>query len=171
MAKTSAGLLMYRVRNHRLQVLLVHLGGPFWVKKDGGAWFVPKGEVAPAEDEFAAAEREFREETGFEPHGNFISLGSVKLKGGKTVHAWAFEGDCDPSSISSNTFTMEWPPRSGNKRAFPEIDRAQFFTVEQARVKGNAAEFEFIDRLEKICLERGAIRSSSCSEHGPSKET
>jgi len=171
MAKTSAGLLMYRVRNHRLQVLLVHLGGPFWVKKDEGAWFVPKGEVAPAEDEFAAAEREFREETGFEPHGNFISLGSVKLKGGKTVHAWAFEGDCDPSSISSNTFTMEWPPRSGNKRAFPEIDRAQFFTVEQARVKGNAAEFEFIDRLEKICLERGVIRSSSSSEHGPSKET
>ena len=118
---------MYRVRNHRLEVLLVHLGGPFWAKKEAGAWFIPKGEVAPSEDEFAAAKREFQEETGFEPHGNFISLGSVKHKGGKTVHAWAFEGDCDPSSIRSNTFSMEWPPRSGNKQDFPEIDRCAVF--------------------------------------------
>lgn len=125
-AKTSAGLVMYRVRNNRLEVLLIHLGGPFWAKKDKGAWFIPKGELSPSEDEFTAAKREFQEETGFEPYGNFIPLGSVKHKGGKTVHAWAFEGDCDPSSIRSNTFTLEWPPRSGHKQAFPEIDRARF---------------------------------------------
>jgi len=156
MAKKSAGLVMYRVRNNQLEVLLVHLGGPFWAKKDEGAWFIPKGEVGPAEDEFTAAKREFQEETGIEPYGAFIALGSVKHKGGKIVRAWAFEGDCDPTSISSNTFTIEWPPRSGNKQAFPEIDRAQFVSVEQARAKIYAGEFNFIDRLEKICIE-GAI--------------
>ena len=164
MAKTSAGLVMYRVRNNRLEVLLVHLGGPFWAKKDEGAWFIPKGEVSPAEDELTAAKREFQEETGFESYGNFIPLGSVKHKGGKVVHAWAFEGDCDPSSIRSNTFTIEWPPRSGNKQAFPEIDRAQFFSVEQAKEKCYAAEFEFIVRVEKICIKQGIIRHSSFSE-------
>jgi predicted NUDIX family NTP pyrophosphohydrolase len=105
------------------------LGGHFWAKKDEGAWFIPKGEVSPAEDDLIAAKREFQEETGFEPYGNFIPLGRVKHKGGKIVHAWAFEGDCDPSSIRSNTFTIEWPPRSGNKRLSPKsIERSSFLS-------------------------------------------
>ena len=163
MAKKSAGLVMYRVRNNQLEVLLVHPGGPFWAKKDEGAWFIPKGEVSPGEDQFSAAKREFQEETGIESHANFIALGSVKHKGGKIVHAWAFEGDCEPSSIRSNTFTIEWPPRSGNQQTFPEVDQAQFVSVEQAKAKIYAAEFEFIDRLEKICIEQGTVRSRSLS--------
>ena len=159
MAKKSAGLVMYRVRNNQLEVLLVHPGGPFWARKDNGAWFIPKGEIVPAEDEFAAAKREFREETGIEPCGDFVALGTVKHKGGKIVHAWAFEGDCDPSSIRSNTFSIEWPPRSGNRQSFPEVDRAQFVSVEQARAKMLPAEFDFIDRLASICVERGIIHA------------
>ena len=149
MAKKSAGLLMYRVRNDQLEVLLVHLGGPFWAKKDAGAWFIPKGEIDPGEDEFAAAKREFREETGIEAGGEFIALGTVKNTGGKIVHAWAFQGDCDPASIRSNTFMLEWPPRSGRKQEFHEVDRAEFMSVEQARVKMSVAEFELVERLEK----------------------
>lgn len=152
MAKHSAGLLMYRVRDNQLEVLLVHLGGPFWARKDKGAWFIAKGEIDPGEDEFAAAKREFREETGLEPRGGFIALGTIKHKGGKIVHAWAFEGDCDPSSLRSNTFTIEWPPRSGKRQQFPEVDRAQFFSVEQAQAKMSPAEFELVDRLRKILI-------------------
>jgi predicted NUDIX family NTP pyrophosphohydrolase len=147
MAKTSAGLVMYRKRDGRLEVLLVHAGGPFWKKKDQGAWFVPKGEIAPGEDELAAAKREFEEETGLRPEGEFIPLGTVKHKSGKVVVAWAFQGDCDPSSLRSNTFTIEWPPRSGKQQEFPEIDRAEFFTVEAAKEKIIPAEFEFLARL------------------------
>jgi predicted NUDIX family NTP pyrophosphohydrolase len=150
MAKKSAGLLMYRVRNGKLEVLLVHLGGPFWAKKDAGAWFVPKGEVEPGEDELDAAKREFREETGFEPGDRLQSLGSVKHKSGKTVTAWAFEGDCDPAALKSNAFTIEWPPRSGEQREFPEIDRADFFTVDAARATIHPAEFEFVERLDSF---------------------
>jgi predicted NUDIX family NTP pyrophosphohydrolase len=149
MAKKSAGLLMYRVRNAQLEVLLVHLGGPFWAKKDAGAWFIPKGEIDPGEDEFAAAKREFREETGIEAGCEFIALGTVKHTGGKIVHAWAFQGDCDPDSTTSNTFMLEWPPRSGKRQEFPEVDRAEFMSVEEARVKMSAAEFELVERLEK----------------------
>ena len=130
MIKVSAGILMYRKRNQELQVLLVHLGGPFWANKDAGAWFVPKGQVNPGEDELAAAKREFQEETGLAPGAELLALGSVKHKSGKKVSAWAFEGDCDPSALRSNTFQMEWPPRSGKTREFPEIDRAAFFTIE-----------------------------------------
>jgi predicted NUDIX family NTP pyrophosphohydrolase len=149
MAKTSAGLVMYRIRNGLLEVLLVHPGGPFWVKKDDGAWFVPKGEVEPGEDEMAAAKREFVEETGIvPPEGPFIPLGRVKHKSGKVVVAWAFAGDCDPGAIRSNTFAMEWPPRSGRQQEFPEVDRAAFYTVEEARVKMHPAEFELLTRLE-----------------------
>lgn len=158
MAKTSAGLLMYRIRNDQLEVLLVHLGGPFWAKKDEKAWFVPKGELAPGENELDAAKREFREETGLESSGELIPLGTVRHKGGKIVHAWAFQNDCDPSSIKSNIFTMEWPPRSGNRQAFPEIGRARFFSVRQARTKIHPPEFEFIERLKKICVERGVVQ-------------
>ena len=148
MAKKSAGLVMYRIRGGALEVLLVHLGGPFWAKKDAGAWFIPKGEIEPGEDELAAAQREFEEETGFKPSRPFIALGSVKQKGGKVVTAWAFEGDCDPAALKSNTFKMEWPPRSGKEREFPEVDRAAFFTIEAAREKVHPAEFALLQRLD-----------------------
>ncbi len=141
---------MYRMRNGGLEVLLVHLGGPFWAKKDAGAWFVPKGEVELGEDELGAAKREFKEETGFDPGDELRPLGSVKHKSGKTVTAWAFEGDCDPAALKSNTFTIEWPPRSGKQREFPEIDRADFFTVDAARDKIHPAEFEFVTRLNSL---------------------
>jgi predicted NUDIX family NTP pyrophosphohydrolase len=151
MPKKSAGLLMYRVRDGKLEVLLVHLGGPFWTKKDAGAWFMPKGEVEPGEDELGAAKREFQEETGFDPGDELQPLGSVKHKSGKTVTAWAFEGDCDPAALKSNTFTIEWPPRSGKQREFPEIDRAAFFTIEAARAKIHPAELDLVERLALHC--------------------
>jgi predicted NUDIX family NTP pyrophosphohydrolase len=150
MAKVSAGLIMFRRRNANVEVLLVHLGGPFWAKKDAGAWFIPKGEINPDEDELAAAQREFEEETGLQPTQPFLSLGHVKHKSGKKVTAWAFEGDCDPAVLRSNTFEVEWPPRSGNTRQFPEIDRAAFFTIDQAREKMHPTEFEFLPRLTKL---------------------
>jgi predicted NUDIX family NTP pyrophosphohydrolase len=150
MAKQSAGLVMYRERNADLEVLLVHLGGPFWAKKDAGAWFIPKGEVNRGEDELAAARREFEEETGLQVDAHVLPLGSVRHKSGKKVTAWAFEGDCDPSALRSNTFQMEWPPRSGKVQEFPEIDRASFFTVEAAREKMHPAEFDFVIRLADL---------------------
>jgi predicted NUDIX family NTP pyrophosphohydrolase len=156
MAKVSAGLLMYRKQKGGLEVLLVHPGGPFWKNKDDGAWFVPKGEINPGEDTLEAAQREFQEETGLIPEGQFLSLGSVKHKGGKTVTAWAFAGDCDTASIKSNPFEMEWPPKSGKRAQFPEIDHAEFFTAEAAREKMHAAEFEFIGRLEKALRDKEA---------------
>lgn len=146
--KVSAGLLMYRRSSEgALQVLLAHPGGPFFAKKDAGAWSLPKGLTEPGEDLLVAARREFHEETGFEVCEPLIELGSIKQKGGKQVHAWAFEGDCDPSQLQSNSFELEWPPRSGKKREFPEIDRAEFFGVEVAREKLLAAQVPFIDRL------------------------
>jgi len=158
MAKKSAGLVMYRMRDGALQVLLVHLGGPFWAKKDAGAWFIPKGEIEPGEDELAAAQREFEEETGFKPTGPFVALGSVKQKGGKVVTGWAFEGDCDPSALKSNTFAIEWPPRSGKQREFPEVDRAAFFTLDAAREKIHPAEFELLTRLQAALAKSSAGR-------------
>ncbi len=153
MAKVSAGLLLYRIREGNPEVLLVHPGGPFWAKKDLGAWSIPKGEIEnDADDYFETAKREFKEETGFLPEGNFIPLDSIKQKGGKTVHAWAIEGDCDTTLLISNTFTMEWPPRSGIQQEFPETDRAEFFPLETARQKINPAQAEFISRLEKEAL-------------------
>jgi predicted NUDIX family NTP pyrophosphohydrolase len=148
-SKVSAGLLLYRRENGEFEFLLVHLGGPFWAKKDDGAWFLPKGEVNPGEDEKAAALREFREETGLDVHPavELVSLGTVKHKSGKLVHAWAVEGDCDPSALRSNTFEIEWPPRSGKKQTFPEIDRAAFFTQSAALHKMHPTEFEFLSRL------------------------
>ena len=140
---------MYRM-GPELEVLLVHLGGPFWAKKDDGAWFVPKGEIEVGEDVLGAAQREFREETGFEPRGPFLSLGSVKHKSGKTVTAWAFRGSCDPAKVKSNLFQMEWPPKSGKMAEFPEVDRASFFGMAQAREKMHAAEAEFLGRLQGL---------------------
>lgn len=149
MSKTSAGLVMYRFRSGRIEVLLVHPGGPFWAKKDKGVWSIPKGEIAAGEEELSAAQREFEEETGVKPQDPFLPLGQVKHKSGKRVMAWAFEGTCDPSKLKSNTFTLEWPPHSGKKQEFPEIDHGQFFTIEAAREKILPAEFEFLARLEK----------------------
>ncbi len=151
--RLSAGLLMFRTREENLEVLLVHLGGPYWSRKDEGAWFVPKGAVEPGEEEFAAARREFEEETGMTPHEPFFELGRVQHKSGKRVVAWAFSGDGDPAELHSNTFRMEWPPKSGKFREFPEIDRADFFTVQAAEKKMHSAEFEFVRRLEKIIRE------------------
>lgn len=147
MPKTSAGLLMYRVREGRLEVLLVHPGGPFWRNKDRGAWSVPKGEYASDEDPLAAAQREFEEETGIRPAGPFTPLAPVKQRGGKIVQAWAFRGDCDPGAIRSNTFELEWPPGSGRIQRFPEIDRAAFFDLAEAREKLNPAQVPLVDDL------------------------
>ena len=141
---------MYRIRNGQLQVLLVHPGGPFWAKKDLGAWSIPKGEVEGNEDGLSTAKREFEEETGLKPAGEMVSLGIVRHKSGKTVSAWGFAGDCDPKAIKSNFFSMEWPPRSGKQHQFPEIDRADFFTLESAKEKIIAAEFELLERLAEI---------------------
>jgi len=154
--KISAGLLMYRYRNGHLEVFLAHPGGPFFKNKDAGYWSIPKGEMDPGENSLNAAIREFSEETGIVPRGEFIPLGSVVQKSGKTVHAWAFAGDWDGATpIKSNTFEMEWPPRSGKKQTFPEIDRAEFFPAARALKKINAAQREFIKRLELFFKEKG----------------
>jgi len=139
---------MYRCRAGQLEVLLVHPGGPFWKKKDEGAWSIPKGEPEEGEDLLTAAMREFREEIGFEPQGNLFALRSVNQKGGKTVHAWAVEVRADQTiSPASNTFEMEWPPHSGKMQAFPEIDRAEFFTLAEAEKKINQSQRIFLERL------------------------
>ena len=148
MARISAGLLMYRIRGGVLQVLLAHPGGPLFRNKDEGAWSIPKGEVEPGEDVLGAAQREFEEETGIRPSGPFVALASVRQKGGKVVHAWAFEGECDPDRIQSNTFTMEWPPHSGEQREFAEIDRAGFFDLQTAKPKIKAAQWGLVAELE-----------------------
>jgi len=141
---------MFRRRKGVLEVLLVHPGGPFWMKKDLGAWTIPKGELAEGEDERAAARREFAEETGLTPAGPLHPLGSVKLKGGKLVHGWAFEGDCDPAAVRSNTFRVQWPPGTGQWRTFPEVDRAEWFPLEEARLRINPAQAAFLDALERV---------------------
>lgn len=146
----SAGLMMYRRREGAVEVLLVHPGGPFWKKRDAGAWTIPKGEPSEGEALIAAARREFREETGLEPSGELIELGVVRQKGGKEVHAWAFEGDCDPASLQSSTFSLEWPPRSGKWRDFPEVDRAEFFELSAAREKINPAQVALLDALQAV---------------------
>jgi predicted NUDIX family NTP pyrophosphohydrolase len=146
--KISAGLLLYRQRNSKLELLLVHPGGPFWRNKSEGAWSIPKGEVVVDEDLLEAAQREFQEETGYLPAGPFIPLAPVKLKSGKVVHAWAVEGDFDLAAFKSNTFTLEWPPRSGKMVEFPEVDRAEFFDSTTAKGKINPAQGAFISELE-----------------------
>jgi predicted NUDIX family NTP pyrophosphohydrolase len=149
-SRTSAGLLMFRRNRGALEVLLVHPGGPFFANKDDGAWTIPKGEARPDEDLLTRAQREFEEELGIKPGGRWIALGSVKQKGGKIVHAWAFEGDLSDSfQPKSNTFGMEWPPHSGKFQKFPEIDRAEFFTEEIARRKINPAQAVFLNRLRE----------------------
>lgn len=157
MPKVSAGLLMYRLCDGVLQVLLVHPGGPFWRGKDAGAWTIPKGEIDPGEDALETAQREFREETGLTPHEPFVPLGSITQKSGKIVHAWAFEGDCDPTQVKSNAFTVEWPPKSGRVASFPEVDEASFFELPQARQKINPAQAKLLEALAEYCRHQKAM--------------
>ena len=139
---------MFRSKNDEMEMLLAHPGGPFFARKDEGVWTIPKGEAAPDEDLLTRAQIEFEEEIGIRPHGNWIELGSIKQKGGKIVHAWAFEGDLPNSfKLKSNTFEMEWPPHSGKLKEFPEIDRAEFFRDEVARRKIKPTQVPFFDRL------------------------
>ena len=151
MPKLSAGLLLFQRRLDESSVFLVHPGGPFWHKKDIGAWSIPKGEVSAGEDFLVAAKREFTEETGFTADGEFIPLGEVKQGGGKIVTAWAVEQDCLPN-IQSNTFTMEWPPKSGRMQEFPEVDRAEWFPLEEARRRILPGQVPFLDRLLALVL-------------------
>ena len=147
MSKVSAGLLMYRIRRGALEVLLVHPGGPFWQRRDAGAWSIPKGELDGEEEPLAAARREFEEETGLRPEGPFLELPVVRQKAGKVVHAWAFEGDWDPAELRSNTFRIEFPPGSGRVAEYPEVDRAEFFALEVAKEKINAGQIPLLDHL------------------------
>jgi predicted NUDIX family NTP pyrophosphohydrolase len=148
--KESAGLLMYRLRDSTLEVFLVHPGGPYWAKKDLGSWSIPKGEFEEGEDRLNAAKREFREETGFVPEGSFAALTAVKQPGGKTVHAWAIRGDCDAKTIVSNRFSIEWPPRSGKRQEFPEVDRAGWFTMDVAKEKILKGQVSLLEELSQI---------------------
>jgi predicted NUDIX family NTP pyrophosphohydrolase len=147
--RTSAGIVLWRSRQGRLEVLLAHQGGPFWAKKDLGHWTIPKGEAEPGEELVAVARREFAEETGTKvPDGPLVELGEIRQKSGKLVLGWAAEGDLDPSTAVSNTFDLEWPPHSGVVRAFPEIDRVEWFELGEARRRLKAAQVPFLDRLE-----------------------
>jgi len=148
MAKQSAGLLVFRERLGQLEVLLVHPGGPFWKKKDAGAWTIPKGELLPNEDPLEAARRECQEELGFEPAGSFIPLQPVKQKGGKIIQAWAVLSDWDPSRLRSNSFPLEWPPRSGKVQEFPEVDQAAYFELPAAEIKINPAQIPLLHELK-----------------------
>ncbi len=149
----SAGLLLYRCALGKLEIFLAHPGGPFWLKRDDGAWTIPKGVAEEGEDLVAAACREFQEETGIHPVGPFLSLASIRQKAGKQVHAWAWEGDADPARITSNTMQTEWPRGSGRVLTFPEVDRCAWFQPQAARRKINPAQVEFIDRLERALSE------------------
>jgi predicted NUDIX family NTP pyrophosphohydrolase len=154
--KRSAGILLYRRQGAQVEVLLVHLGGPFWSTKDQGAWFIPKGELEDGEEPWLAARREFREELGSEPPtGEPLELGTVRNKSGKLIYAWALEGDLDLAGFKSNTFTLEWPPRSGQMREFPEIDRAAFFPLPDAEPKLHQAEQPLLGRLRALLGEQG----------------
>jgi predicted NUDIX family NTP pyrophosphohydrolase len=150
MPKRSAGILMYRQHDAEPELLLVHPGGPFWRNKDLGAWSIPKGEYADTEDPLAVAKREFEEETGQRPQGECLPLGELVQGGGKIVTAFALEGEFDPATLQSNTFELEWPPKSGRTASFPEVDRAQWFSAAEARRKILKGQAEFVTRLLKL---------------------
>jgi len=150
MTPKSAGILMYRLRDGKPEMLLVHPGGPFWRRKDRGSWSIPKGLFEEGEDPFQAAVREFREETGFEAHGEFRELTPLRQRGGKLIHCWAVEGDLDADAVQSNAFSLEWPPHSGKLEEFPEVDRAGWFPVEVARQKIIGGQAGFITELLNI---------------------
>lgn len=141
---------MYRVKGKGMEVLLAHPGGPYWSRKDEGAWTIPKGEPAPNEELLAAAIREFGEETGFQASPPFIPLGSIRQRSGKTVYAWAAEGDCRPEEMKSNSFSLEWPPKSGRKQEFPEVDRVAWLSIDEARARLKPEQFAFVERLETL---------------------
>ena len=147
MARQSAGILLFRERPEGTDVFLVHPGGPFWAARDDGAWSIPKGEIADGEPPMEAALRELEEETGYRPQGELLELQPVTQPGGKRVFAWAARGELDPSAIASNTFTMEWPPRSGRMQEFPEVDRAGWFGIDLARRKILKGQAPLLDRL------------------------
>ncbi|HEY5724429.1 MAG TPA: NUDIX domain-containing protein [Methylomirabilota bacterium] len=148
--KQSAGILLFRDRAGRLEVLLVHPGGPFWAKKDAGAWTIPKGAIEEGEEPLAAARREFEEETGTRPVGEALPLSPRRQPGGKLVLAWAVRGDLDATAVTSTSFTMEWPPRSGRQQEFPEVDRAGWFALDEARVKILKGQAPFLDDLQRL---------------------
>lgn len=150
MSKKSAGLMLFREVSGVMEVLLVHPGGPFWAKKDAGAWSMPKGEFSDDEDSLLAAAREFKEEMGEAVTGDFTPLQPQRQAGGKIVYAWAVRSDFDPARLRSNTFTMEWPPRSGRQQIFPEIDRAAWFELDVARVKILKGQVGFLDELQRM---------------------
>ena len=167
MPKKSAGLLLYRNGTRGVEVFLVHPGGPFWAKKDDGAWSIVKGECTEGEDPLEAAKREFQEETGFATDGTFEALESIKQPGGKVVYAWSLEGDIDSSAIHSNTFSMEWPPRSGKVREFPEVDRGAWFDVAAARRKILPGQIPLLVQLQRnLQREQRAITRSSTGTGG-----
>ncbi len=149
-SSVSAGLLLFRRVQGRLEIFLAHPGGPFWVRRDEGAWTIPKGGVEAGEDPLDAARREFQEETGILPTGEFIPLGSIRQRAGKIVHAWAWEGDADAATITSNTTETEWPRGSGRRITYPEIDRCAWFSPAEARRRMNAAQAELVGRLEEL---------------------
>jgi predicted NUDIX family NTP pyrophosphohydrolase len=153
-AKRSAGLLMYRRTPDQLEVFLVHPGGPFWVKKDLGAWSIPKGEYDESEQALEAAKREFQEETGFTPNGDFVELGTIKQSGGKLVSAWTFEGDYDPALLKSNLCRVEWPPRSGRMIECPEVDRGAWFSLAEAKHRILKSQQPFLDTLAHALHQR-----------------
>ncbi len=155
--KQSAGILLYQIHKKNLQVLLVHPGGPFWAKKDAGAWTIPKGEFDDNEEPVAAAKREFEEETGQPVTGELILLKPLKQKSGKLIHAWAVEGTMDVTQLKSNTFEIPWPPKSGKIQSFPEIDKAQWFSIEEANEKIIPGQGGFISELKTLLEEKRLI--------------
>jgi predicted NUDIX family NTP pyrophosphohydrolase len=159
MPKRSAGILLFRDRGGRLEVLLVHPGGPFWANRDEGAWSIPKGEFAEGDDPLAAAKREFTEETGFAPSGTPFRLEPLRQPGGKVVYAWAVRGDLDAAAVRSNTFSLEWPPNSGQRREFPEVDRAAWFTLAEAGRRIAPGQAGFLVQLQELFA---AGRTSGC---------
>ncbi|WP_339627874.1 NUDIX domain-containing protein [uncultured Maribacter sp.] len=150
MPKISAGIILYRLNNSDTEVLLVHPGGPFWVKKNMGSWSIPKGEIEPEEDLLEAAIRETKEETGIKSKGKFIALSPLKQKSGKIIHAWALQGNFDPLDLKSNSFEMIWPPKSGKNNVFPEIDKAAWFPLKEAKLRIVPGQIPFITELENL---------------------
>ena len=165
MPRVSAGLLLYRLAPGGLEVLLVHPGGPFFARKDLGAWSLPKGEAEPGEDLLAVALRELAEETGFAAEGTALPLGEIRQAGGKLVHAFAMQGDADPSRLHSNEFELEWPKGSGRRRNFPEVDRAEWFDLDEARRRVNPAQVAFLERLA------AALRGDAAQPSNPTDAT
>jgi predicted NUDIX family NTP pyrophosphohydrolase len=164
--KASAGVLMYRRNGSGLEVFLVHPGGPFWARKDVGAWSIPKGEIEQGEAPLDAARREFAEETGSAVSGSFVSIGFVRMRSGKVVHAWAVEGDIDAANIRSNVFTLEWPPRSGRQREYPEADRAAWFSIPEARRRILAGQAPLLDQLSALLAAWGAGEQGTRDNEG-----